>query len=88
MPTLWDANLTVEYPFRVGPVTVTLQGYVFNVFNNQIATQVDQKWKAGPSTSYPNDIFDPDQPQLNPNYGLITARQSPRFFRAALRVSF
>jgi hypothetical protein len=81
MPTLWEANLTLEYPFRVGPATVTLQGYVFNVFNNQIATDEDQIWSNAPP-------YNPDPPQRNPNYGLATQRQPPRLFRAALRVSF
>ncbi len=81
MPTLWEANLTLEYPLRVGPATVTLQGYVFNLFNNQIATDQDQVWSTTPP-------YGPDPPQRNPNYGLVTQRQPPRLFRAALRVSF
>ena len=81
MPTLWEANLTLEYPFRVGPTTVTLQGYVFNVFNNQIKTDQDQVWNdAGP--------YDLNPPQRNENYGLATQRQPPRLFRGAVRVSF
>ena len=81
MPTLWEANLTLEYPFRAGPATVTLQGYVFNLFNNQIATDQDQVWSNTPP-------YSPDPPKNNPNYGLATQRQPPRLFRAALRVSF
>jgi len=81
MPTLWEANLTLEYPFRVGPTTVTLQGYVFNIFNNQIATDQDQVWNdAAP--------YDLNPPNRNLNYGLVTQRQPPRLFRAALRVAF
>ncbi len=38
LPTEWDGNLTLAYPIRIGPVTATLQGYVFNLFNNQIRT--------------------------------------------------
>ncbi len=37
----WDANLTLGYPLAIGPVTVTLQAYVFNVFNNQFRTSQD-----------------------------------------------
>ena len=81
MPTLWEADLTLEYPFRVGPTTVTAQGYVLNLFNNQIATDQDQVWSATP-------IYDPNPPKSNLNYGLATQRQPPRLFRAALRVAF
>ena len=81
MPTLWEANVTLEYPFRVGPATATVQGYIFNVFNNQIPTDEDMLWSNTPP-------YNPDPPRRNGNYGLATQRQSPRLFRAALRVSF
>jgi len=81
MPTLWEANMTLEYPFRVGPATVTLQAYVFNLFNNQIAVDQDQLWSATP-------IYDLNAPKSNDNYGFATQRQPPRLFRAAFRVSF
>ena len=88
MPTQWDSSLTLEYPIRIGPVTATLQGYVFNVFNNQIPTNQDTVWSAQQPEGYPDTIFDANQKQTNPNYGKATSRQSPRLFRAALRVSF
>lgn len=88
LPPLWDANLTVSYPIVVGPVTATLQGYLYNVFNNQIVTAQDQAWTTSPNPGYPENLHDPDQPQNNPYYGRVTARSGPRSFRAALRVSF
>ena len=88
MPTQWEANLTLEYPLRVGPTTVTLQAFVFNLFNNQIRTGQDMVWSLAQPPGYPDSIYDPNQPQTNANYGKITARQPPRLFRAALRVSF
>ena len=86
----WEANLTLEYPIRIGPVTVTLQAYVYNLFNNQIRTGQDTVWSTQPAQDgYPDTIYDPNQ-RLEPtsNYGKITGRQPPRLFRAALRVSF
>ena len=44
LPTLWDANLTLSYPIAIGPATVTLQAYLFNVFNKQIAVARDDFW--------------------------------------------
>jgi hypothetical protein len=88
LPTLWDGNLVVGYPVTVGPLTVTLQGYVFNLFNNQIATSRDDVWSRDPPDGFPDTIYDPNQEQNNPEYGKITGRSEPRSFRAAVKISF
>ena len=88
MPTLWDANLTLSYPVRLGPVTATLQAYAYNLFNNQIPVYQNVNWSVSPPAGYPNTLFDPNQEQTNPNYGKIVGRSDPRLFRAAIRVSF
>jgi hypothetical protein len=87
-PTNWDANLTVAYPFPIGPVTVTLQAFLYNLFNNQLPTSQNVVWTSQPPPDYPASLYDPNQPQNNPNYGKIQTRQDPRMFRAAVRVSF
>ena len=78
----------MAYPFRAGPATVTLQGYLYNLFNKQVRTNQDTFLSNQQQDSYPDSVFDPNQPQTNPNYGLIVSRQPPRLFRAAARVSF
>ena len=88
LPTVWEANLTLSYPVAVGPVTMTLQAYVFNLFNNQIATSRVEAWTINPPAGYPNTVFDPNVPSNNPDYGKTTTRQAPRSLRAAVRVSF
>lgn len=88
LPTLWEANLTLLYPIAIGPVTATLQGYIFNVFNNQIAISRDEAWTGSPPAGYPETIYDSNQAQNNPNYGKVTGRSAPRSFRAAVRVTF
>jgi hypothetical protein len=88
LPTLWGANLTLSYPIAIGPVTATLQAYLYNVFNKQIANSRDEAWTTSAPEGYPATIFDPNQEQNNPNYGKVTARSAPRSFRAAVRVSF
>jgi hypothetical protein len=88
LPTLWEANLTLSYPIAIGPVTLTAQGYLFNLFNNQIAIAKDEGWTTSPPPGFPANINDPNQEPNNPNYGSVTARSAPRLFRAALRVSF
>ena len=88
LPTEWDSNLTLSYPITLGPVTATLQAYVYNLFNNQIATSRDTVWTTGPPSDYPLSLFDPNQPSDNPEYGKVTTRQDPRVIRAAVKISF
>ncbi len=88
LPTLWDANLTLSYPIVFGPLTVTLQAYVFNLFNNQIAISRDEAWSTSPPEGFPATIYDPSQEPVNPDYGKVTRRSEPRSFRAALRITF
>jgi outer membrane receptor protein involved in Fe transport len=88
LPTYWDANLTLSYPIAFGPVTVTLQGYAYSLFNHQTVSATDTQYTIGAPPDYPASLFDPKQPANNPDYGKNNARESPRSFRAAVRVSF
>ena len=88
LPTYWGANLSLAYPFVVGPTTVTLQAYLFNIFDKQIAIAKDEVWSYDPPEGYPLTVYDPNQPQGNPEYGYVTDRSDPRVFRAAVKVSF
>ena len=89
MPTLWEGSLTVGYPIAVGQATVTLQAYLYNVFNNQIRTNQDVGYTVfAPPEGYPGTLYDPSVPPNNSDYGKILNRQEPRLFRAAVRVSF
>ena len=69
-------------------MTATLQAYVFNVFNNQIETLRDDNYTTRRPAGYPASLYDPDVSSNNSAYDKIVARQDPRLFRAALRVSF
>ena len=88
LPTLWESSLTLSYPIAVGPVSVTLQAYIFNLFNNQIVTSRDEAWSINPPKGYPATVEDSNQPSDNPDYGKATSRQAPRSLRGAVRVSF
>ena len=88
LPTAWEANLTVGYPFKLGPVTATIQAYVFNLFDNQNATSRDDVWSDAPPPDYPASVYDPNQEQNNPEYGKVTSRQEPRLIRGSLKISF
>lgn len=82
--------MTLGYPVIVGPVTITAQAYVFNLFNNQIRTLQNVFYTIRQPPGYPDTIYDPNVPadRVNPNYGRIIARQDPRLLRAAVKVSF
>jgi outer membrane receptor protein involved in Fe transport len=88
LPTLWQTDLTLSYPILVGPATVSLQGYLFNIFNKQIAVDRDNVWSLYAPDGYPATIYDPSQQQTNPYYGSVTRRSNPRLFRAAVKVTF
>jgi hypothetical protein len=98
LPALYDMNLTLGYPIKLGPATITLQAYVFNMFNRQEETLEDVRFSTSQPAGYTNcfgnldnpgcTILDPNQQQTNPNYGHITQRQAPRLFRGAVKVSF
>ena len=88
MPTQWDANLSLAYPIAWGSATVTLQAYVFNLFNNQIPTYRRTDWSTSPPSDYPASLYDPNQEQTNPDYGKVVTRTDPRVFRGAVRISF
>jgi hypothetical protein len=89
LPTEWEANLSIAYSIPVGPATVSLLGAIYNLFNNQIVAATEEGWSSTQrQENYPGGIFDPSQPQTNEDYGKVTGRSSPRYFRAAVRVSF
>jgi hypothetical protein len=64
--TLWGTDLTLQYPIPVGPATVTLATYVFNIFNEQIAVDRDNSWSTSPPANFAETVFDPNQQQTNP----------------------
>jgi hypothetical protein len=65
LPTQYEANLSIGYPVRFGPVTVTGLFYVFNLLDKQIITNVDNNWQISRGVNYPkspgqyNQLFYP-----------------------------
>ena len=54
----YEMNLSLAYPINIGPTTVTLQGYVFNLLNRQAVTNVDNAWQQSPGANYPTSTAD------------------------------
>jgi hypothetical protein len=90
--------MTLGYPIKIGPVTVTPQAFFFNLLNRQQVTLKDVRFSTSQPAGYTNcsgftfpppcTLFDANQQQTNPNYDTFTERQSPRLFRAAVKISF
>jgi hypothetical protein len=80
--TQYEANFSLAYEFKAGPLTITPRLYVYNVLNRQGEVRVSDAFN-------PDGAFDAEGNAVqHPNYGKILERQMPRLFRVALRVSF
>jgi hypothetical protein len=80
--TQYEANVSLAYEFKMGPVTIAPRLYVYNVLNRQGETRVSDAFN-------PDGAFDAEGNAVqHPNYGKILERQGPRLFRVAMRVSF
>ncbi|HEU5248901.1 MAG TPA: TonB-dependent receptor [Thermoanaerobaculia bacterium] len=80
--TQYEANVTLAYEFKAGPVTIAPRVSVFNLLNRQGETRVSDAFN-------PDGAFDAEGNAVqHPNYGKIQERQGPRLFRVAMRVSF
>ncbi len=84
LPSTYNVDIHVEYPFRLGPVTATPLLDVFNVTDVQTATQRGQTYNnvKGASQSPPYD-----SPTVA-SFGKDTAWQKPRVIRIGARISF
>ena len=84
LPWTYNIDLHLEYPVRLGAVSVIPIVDVFNLTNVQQVTAIDQLYnnlrKGNQSPPYTNPT--------NPTYGMATAWQKPRLVRLGARVSF
>lgn len=77
----WNFDLTASYNFDLGEdYDLTLRADIFNVFGNDTVTEV-------------NEIYDDEgdvagSGSVNPNYGLPTAWQSPRYMRLSVNLKY
>jgi hypothetical protein len=80
--TQYEANVSLAYEFKAGPVTVAPRVTVFNLLNRQGETRVSDAFN-------PNGAFDANGNAIqHPNYGKILQRQEPRLVRVSMRLSF
>ncbi len=103
-PTEWDADFSLSYDWRLGPVTITPQFLVYSVFDNQIITSYDTRFN--PNGSFVDDPGSPYYGQAgvtpgtgdcaaggapctdNVDYLKANGRSNSRIVRFAVKVNF
>ncbi len=101
MPSIWEANLHLDYGLRLGPVTVSPVLDVFNLFNRQGVTNVHGVFNqlnaasnnpahqiGQPGCTAQNASYANKACATDPNYMLATQWQNPRTVRLGARLSF
>ena len=91
-PNIYEADLHVGYPLRIGPVTVNLLADVFNLLNAQRPVLLDQRYNFAEFSNADyvcGSNADPDdEGKCNERYRQAFLRQSPRSLRLGARISF
>lgn len=103
-PTEWDGDINLAYNWKVGPVVVTPMIFVYNIFNNQIATLYNDGFNS--NASFVTNPASPYYGQAgvepgtgncpagggpcsdNQDYGKVANRTNNRVLRAAIKIAF
>lgn len=82
--TPWTGSLDLQLAYMppIGKGKLTIQADVFNVFNNQKATEFNE------TRDYSRDTTSAVEGKLNPNYKSPTSFQTPRSVRVTARYEF
>jgi hypothetical protein len=102
LSTDYEMNLSLAYNINVGKVTITPQLYVFNLFDRQTPTAIDERWNPNGTFLEPGDAaYSATDPLANSgvacgnsvctdnvDYRKTTERSDPRLFRVALKLTF
>lgn len=78
-PTEYEANLSLGYTVKAGPVNIVPEVYIYNLLNRQSETYQNIRYITGPEG---------DPNQINPDYGKVVSRTPPRQFVFALKAIF
>ena len=74
-PDILNVDVNAQYTWEVGATDVLLSLDIFNIFNSQNATVI-------------NEIGETFAGEVNPNYGKIRQFQRPRWLRLSARIRF
>ncbi|HEV8630690.1 MAG TPA: carboxypeptidase regulatory-like domain-containing protein [Thermoanaerobaculia bacterium] len=88
-PGWLNLDLLAAYDFRLGPVDLELEGRVLNVFDKQVALEVDDRYllnaPLNPANPGANPLLSPSN---NPNFGKGTTFSPPRAYVVTLGITF
>ena len=80
--TQYEADFSLAYEWKLGPLTLTPRLYIFNLLNRQGEVRVQDAFN-------PDGAFDANGNAVqHPDYGKILQRQDPRLVRLAMKLSF
>ncbi|WP_286234417.1 TonB-dependent receptor [Thalassotalea sediminis] len=85
-PNTWQLDLSASYDYYWDERKITFRADVFNVTNNDKATQLNEVNERYAGSDANNGYIDFGEP--NPTYGLPTAFQTPRYFRFSVSAEF
>ncbi|QTH63871.1 TonB-dependent receptor [Psychrosphaera ytuae] len=83
--SVMQLDLSASYTVPVGESTVTFRADVFNVFNSDTVTEVDE---IHDRDGQDYDASNPAAAELNPNFGKATNWQTPRYVRLSASYRF
>jgi outer membrane receptor protein involved in Fe transport len=88
MPAVWEADLHLEYSFRIGAVSITPIADIFNLLNRQGVTNIDGNFNGAqtlaantPSNQIGNAAF-PNCNASTANYGNSACSTNPNYLKA------
>ena len=84
-PNTWTLDLSATYDYYIDESKITFRADVFNVFDNDEATQINEVNER--IASYDGD-FGGYRGEHNPTYGLATDFQTPRYVRLSVSAEF
>jgi len=85
-PSLNSWDLHLEYPLHFSKMDLAFIVDVFNLFNTQKPTALDQEWSIMDEKEAAG--LTPDEQKTNPDWGKPTSYQTPRNFRVGLKLSW
>jgi hypothetical protein len=88
MPAVWEADLHLEYSFRIGAVSITPIADIFNLLNRQGVTNIDGNFNGAqtlaantPANQIGNAAF-PNCNASTANYGNSACSTNPNYLKA------
>jgi hypothetical protein len=85
-------DLSFSYPIQLGNFQLDLMLDIFNIFDEQVAVEVDQRWTTLDPSDYPGGEAPPDEGadmwQENPTWGEPLNFSPPRNFRVGIRFAW